>query len=152
MQEVLSDVGLNFRETKEMSVRLQQIRNRAKRCVCRYCGRHLGLRKITYAAYDEAKVEIYCEHCQRIEHGVEPEIYRLAEYFVDDMRFDHYWNLDESEQKRRMNIAVVCDIVYWSMRNAGLLDEEGFKAELHMDPNILGEAFLISHSTLHEDK
>lgn len=152
MQEILSEVGLNFRETKEMSVRLQQIRERAKRCVCRYCGEHLSLRKLTYAAYDEAKIEIFCEHCQRIEHGVEPEIYRLAEYFVEDMRFDHYSNLDESEQKKRMNIAVVCDVIYWSFRNAGILDENGFKTELNIDRDIMGNAFLISHSDLQNDE
>ncbi|MBO5139922.1 MAG: hypothetical protein J6B76_04625 [Peptococcaceae bacterium] len=148
MKEIQTSVGLNFRETKEQSIRLQSLRNRSKRCVCRYCGNTLSLRKITYAAYDEAKIELFCEHCNRIEHGVEPEIYKISEYFVDEMRFDHYPNMDESVQKRRMNIAVICDIVYWSLKNMNLLDADGFQISLNMNLESLGETFRISKKEL----
>lgn len=49
--------------------RVRKLKKRAERCVCKYCGEKLSLRKITYAAYDEAKIEVYCDSCERIEYG-----------------------------------------------------------------------------------
>ena len=43
----------------EQSERIAELRKRASRCVCKSCGEKLSLRKITYAAYDEAKIEVY---------------------------------------------------------------------------------------------
>ena len=148
METDLLVTDLDFFQTQAPSVRLPQIRRRAQRCVCRYCGQPLSLRKITYAAYDEAKIESYCEHCGRIEHGVEPEIYKIAAYFIDEMQFDHYSNLDDSAQKRRMNIAVVCDIIFWSFKNAGLLTDEGFQVALNMHLEEIGESVLLAQSDL----
>ena len=146
--DILTSVGINFREQKEQSARISALRERAARCHCRYCGSALTLRKITYAAYDEAKIELFCAHCDRIEAGVEPEIYTLAAYYVDDMKYDHYPNLDQSVRKRRMNIAMVCDILNWGLKNAGLLDKEGFTVPLHVAEDVLGEALTISGSQL----
>lgn len=150
MKKIETSMGINFRESKEKSVRLNKLRNRSKRCVCRYCGNTLSLRKITYAAYDEAKIEIYCEHCNRIERGVEPEIYKVAEYFVDEMMFDHYPNMDESIQKHRMNVAIVSDIIFWSLTNMNLLNSDGFQVPLEMNLETLGESFLISKTELNQ--
>ena len=146
--QTLTSVGINFREQKEQSVRLQELRQRAARCRCRYCGNPLTLRKITYAAYDEAKIELYCEHCNRIESGVEPEIYKIAAYYVDEMKYDHYPNLDNSVRKRRMNIALICDILTWGFKNSGLLDKDGFNISLKIDEDLMGEAFSIPDSYL----
>lgn len=146
--QTLTSVGINFREQKEQSVRLQELRQRAARCRCRYCGHPLTLRKITYAAYDEAKIELYCEHCNRIESGVEPEIYKIAAYYVDEMKYDHYPNLDNSVRKRRMNIALICDILTWGFKNSGLLDKDGFNISLKIDEDLMGEAFSIPDSYL----
>lgn len=146
--QTLASVDINFREQKEQSVRLQELRQRAARCRCRYCGNPLTLRKITYAAYDEAKIELYCEHCDRIESGVEPEIYKIAAYYVDEMKYDHYPNLDNSVRKRRMNIALVCDILSWGFKNSGLLVKDGFNVPLQLDEDLMGEAFTISDSYL----
>ena len=64
------------------------------------------------------------------------------------MRFDHYPNMDESVQKRRMNISVICDIVYWSLKNMNLLDADGFQISLNMNLESLGETFRISKKEL----
>lgn len=146
--DTLTSVGINFREQKEQSVRIQELRQRAARCRCRYCGNPLTLRKITYAAYDEAKIELYCEHCNRIEAGAEPEIYKIAEYYVDAMKYDHFPNLDNSFRKRRMNISMICDILTWGFKNSGLLEKDGFNVDLHLDEDLMGEAFSISDSYL----
>lgn len=146
--DTLTSVGINFREQKEQSVRIQELRDRAARCRCRYCGHPLTLRKITYAAYDEAKIELYCEQCNRIESGAEPEIYKIAEYYVDAMKYDHFPNLDNSFRKRRMNISIICDILTWGFKNSGLLDKDGFNVALHLDEDLMGEAFSLSDSYL----
>ena len=147
-EKTLSAVGINFRERKEHSLRLQELRQRAARCRCRYCGSPLTLRKITYAAYDEAKIELYCEYCNRIESGVEPDIYKIASYYVDEMKYNHYPNLDNSVRKRRMNAALVCDILNWGFKNSGLLNKDGFNVPLNLDDDIMGEAFSIPDSYL----
>lgn len=146
--DTLTSVGINFREQKEQSVRIQELRDRAARCRCRYCGHPLTLRKITYAAYDEAKIELFCEQCNRIESGAEPEIYKIAEYYVDAMKYDHYPNLDNSFRKRRMNISIICDILTWGFKNSGLLDKDGFNVALNLDEDLMGEAFSLSDSYL----
>ena len=146
--DTLTSVGINFREQKEQSIRIQELRDRAARCRCRYCGNPLTLRKITYAAYDEAKIELFCEHCNRIESGAEPEIYKIAEYYVDAMKYDHYPNLDNSFRKRRMNISIICDILTWGFKNSGLLGKDGFNVPLNLDEDLMGEAFSLSDSYL----
>ena len=146
--DTLTSVGINFRGQKEQSVRIQELRDRAARCRCRYCGHPLTLRKITYAAYDEAKIELFCEQCNRIESGAEPEIYKIAEYYVDAMKYDHFPNLDNSFRKRRMNISIICDILTWGFKNSGLLDKDGFNVALNLDEDLMGEAFSLSDSYL----
>lgn len=145
---VLKANGINFRNQKEDSTRLRHIRKRASRCVCKYCGQVLSLRKITYATYDETKIEVYCDSCHRIEYGAEPEIYKIASYYIDALRYDHYPGLDNSERKRRMNIAVICDILTWGFKNAGLLGEDGFESPIHIDEDMLGQALTIADRNL----
>ncbi len=147
-EDKLASMGINFREEKEQSSRIQQLRQRAARCQCRYCGNPLTLRKITYAAYDEAKIELFCEQCNRIEIGVEPEIYKLAKYYIDEMKYDHYPNLDNSVRKRRMNTALICDILNWGFKNGGMLGKEGFCVPVRLDEDLMGEAFAISERDL----
>ena len=58
--------------------RLEMLRQRVQRCVCKFCGQRLYLRRILFSDYEDARVEIFCEHCGRIEFGVEREIYASA--------------------------------------------------------------------------
>ena len=152
MSDTLAQMGINFKEQKEMSERIKALKKRTDRCVCKYCGNPLSLRKITYAAYDESKIDIFCDHCDRIEYGVEPEVYKIAEYYVDEMQYDHYPDLDESVRKRRMNIAVISDILTWGYKNAGFLDKEGFTVPLNYKQELLGAALSISDSDLRNMK
>ena len=66
-------------DLKEMSsfkseARLDMLKERTKRCVCKFCGNKLRLKRIIFSSYEEVRVEIFCEKCNRIEFGVEPEI------------------------------------------------------------------------------
>lgn len=143
------DKWLNFRmdETQER-VEMERLRKRVSRCSCSYCGGDLELRKVTYSSYEVSKLEVYCSHCKRIEYGVEPEIYEVAEYFVDELSFDYYKDLDNNIRKREMNIAKVSEIIEWGCRNMGLLTENGFVIPLDLKSELLGEALLIEDDKL----
>ena len=143
------DKWLNFRmdETQERG-ETERLRKRVSRCSCSYCGGDLELRKVTYSSYEVSKLEVYCSHCKRIEYGVEPEIYEVAEYFVDELSFDYYKDLDNNIRKREMNIAKVSEIIEWGCRNMGLLTENGFVIPLDLKSELLGEALLIEDDKL----
>ena len=112
----------------------------------------MSLRKITYAAYDEAKIEVYCDSCERIEYGTEPIIYKMAEYYADEIKFDYYPQLDESVIKRRMNVALISEIIAWGFKNAGLLDDDGFTVDLMVNPEIIGEVSIFAAEELDSEE
>ena len=128
--------------------RMSELLERTKRCCCRYCGGALEVRRIIFSDYEAAKIEIFCTQCDRIEYGVEPEIYQCAQYFVDDLDFDHYPELDRNEKTRKMNIAKAADIMTWCVKNLGFLDSGGFKAPLNMVENLLGQALIVNDNEL----
>ena len=106
--------------------RVTLLKNRAKRCVCKYCGGHLRLKQITFSQFDDARIEIFCQDCDRLEFGVEPEIYHNACFYVEETRFNCYPDLDDSDKTRQMTIAKVCEIMTWEDQAAGILTPEGF--------------------------
>ncbi len=131
-------------------IRLNELKKRVKRCVCKYCGSPLKLRKIVFSELDEARVEIFCKCCNRIEYGVEPQVYACAAYFVDEMGFNYYPDLEESAESRRLNIAKVCEISAWSLKNLGFLDESGFTAEPKMQDKLVAECLILTNKDLDE--
>lgn len=131
--------------------RVDELRGRAKRCRCKYCGSKLEVKRIVFSDYEDARIEIFCSSCDRIEYGVEPEIYQSAEYFIDELKFNCYPDLDENDKTRRMNIAKVCEIMAWENKNLGFLDQNGFKVPLTMDEDILGESIVVTDEDLIED-
>ncbi|MEF2824443.1 MAG: hypothetical protein U0N74_04045 [Peptococcaceae bacterium] len=130
--------------------RLNLLKVRAKRCVCKYCGGRLELRRIAFSDYGEARSELFCPHCGRIEFGTEPEIYAGATYFVDHFDFNHYPGLDDNEKTRRMNIAKVCDIMAWNDKNLGLLSEDGYKVPIHLDIEQIGQTVVFEDKDLED--
>ena len=106
--------------------RLNELESRMKRCVCRYCGGNLKVRLIDFGSIETSNLEIFCEKCDRIEYGVEKEIYRDAVFFVDNIGFNYDPNRVDSELTRRFNIAKVCDIISWHDKQIGILDQNGY--------------------------
>lgn len=143
----------NLRETISFKSqkRIDMLKKRTKRCRCKYCGGRLKLRRIIFGDYEDARIEIYCNQCDRIEYGVEPEIYQSARYFVENSGFTCYPELDSNEKTKQMNIAKVCEIMAWENQNLGLLNENGFKVPLEMNENFLGECITLSEADLDED-
>ena len=130
--------------------RVVALKERAKKCRCKYCGAKLHLKQIVYNNTVEPRIEIYCDNCQRIEYGVEPEIYDLAKYYIDELGFDFYPDLNAGAMKDRMNIAKVCEIIFWALNGLGFVDMEGFKYPVEMDKNMVGESIVYDLDELEE--
>ena len=125
--------------------RIETLKKRKKRCVCKYCGHPLIIKRIIFSDIKDARVELYCESCERIEYGIEPEIYQSACNFVDNLDVDFYDALDDNENRRQMNIAKVCEIMAWGFRNTGLLNADGFTVPLDMKDGTWEECMVIEN-------
>ena len=47
----------------ESKKRVEMLKNRTKRCVCKYCGGKLKLKRIIFSQHEEGRIEIFCDHC-----------------------------------------------------------------------------------------
>lgn len=134
----------------ETAGRVDMLKRRVKRCVCRNCGKPLTLKCITFSEIDEARTEIFCSYCNKIEFGVEPEIYQCAKYFVEEIGFNYFPDLDQNEKTKRMNVAKICEIMAWENKNLGILDKDGFKVALDFNENMIGERVILTDRDLDE--
>lgn len=130
--------------------RIAMLKRRTKRCVCKFCGGNLRLKRIIFSSYESVRVEIFCEKCNRIEFGVEPEIYLSSKYFVEESKINMFPDLEENERTKQMNIAKICEIMNWGNMNLGLLDKEGFTVPLNINENFLGECITLKEKDLAE--
>ena len=131
--------------------RVATLKERSARCVCKYCGGGLRVRQILFTEYEEARIELFCKECDRIEFGVEPEIYANAQYFVEETGFNCYPDLDDNEKTKQMTIAKVCEIMTWEDQNIGILTPEGFSVPLSMTQHYVGECLTLSDEDLTRD-
>lgn len=128
--------------------RIEMLKTRTKRCRCKYCGSPLEIRRIIYGKIEDARVEIFCSQCDRIEYGIEPEIYQAAKYFVEEMQYNAFPDLDNSETTKQMSIAKVGEIIAWGCNNLGFLGDEGFKVPLDINEDLMNETIIIDDSDL----
>ena len=118
---------------KEKSLRVERLKKRTKYCCCRYCGGELNVRQIVFHTYAEARIELYCDQCQKIEYGVEKESYMSAKAFVEATQFNYFPDMEDNEQRLQMNIAKVANMTSWQMRYLGLTNEGGFTVPVHVN-------------------
>jgi hypothetical protein len=104
----------------------QEIKERAKHCVCRQCGGKLEVRQIVFNQYGGAGMELYCPHCQRIEFGTEPEIFQLAKEYIEDNDFNYFLDMPEDARNKALNISKMCEIYSWLFRRLGVYEPSGF--------------------------
>ena len=130
--------------------RLRTLKGRLERCQCKYCGGQLELRQIVFNSYAEARVEIFCQGCDRIEYGVEREIYENACYFVDELRYREPSGGYDDEKDRRQQIAKVCDILSWGARHWGILTDEGFAIDIRPSGRQLSNGVILEDGDLDE--
>ena len=128
--------------------RLALLKERTAHCCCKYCGGALEIRRIAFSDIGQSKIEIFCKACNKIEYGVEKGIYQSARYFVEETGFNHYPQLDATEQTQKMNVAKVCEIIAWGMQQAGLLDDHGFTVPIAFDEAVLGSSLLLDDERL----
>ncbi|AET67721.1 hypothetical protein Desor_2115 [Desulfosporosinus orientis DSM 765] len=124
--------------------RLESLKKRSKRCLCKYCGNKLSLKRIIFSNLEQARLEIFCEQCGRIEYGVEPEIYMSAKYFIEKFGFNAFPDMDNNELTTQRSIAKVCEIMTWENKNLGIINEEGFQVQIKMNKNIMGECVILT--------
>ncbi len=106
--------------------RTKELLERSQRCVCKYCGGSLEVRTIVFNEILDARTELFCTHCDRVEYGVEKELYQSAKYFVDTFEYNCFPDLDETALTGQMSVAKVCEIMNWAVKNLGFLDQHGF--------------------------
>ncbi|MBR2009171.1 MAG: hypothetical protein IJ936_03490 [Peptococcaceae bacterium] len=104
---------------------LREMEEREQRCVCKMCGGPLKQKMIVFDRYGGHGMELYCEHCQKVEYGTEPEIYALANRFVEQTQFNYYLDMQEDRRSEMLNISKICEIFSWFLREIDLLDGEG---------------------------
>ena len=131
--------------------RLDMLKKRTRRCRCKYCGGKLKLRRIIFSEYEDGRIEIFCNNCNRIEYGVEPEIYSSAVFFVENSGFNCFPDLDKNEKTKQMNISKVCEIMSWQNQNLGIMNEDGFCVPLQINENFVGECITLSEEDLADD-
>ena len=131
--------------------RLDTLKKRTKRCVCKYCGEKLKLRRIVFSQETDARVEIFCTGCDRIEYGVEPQIYESAKYFVENSGFSAYPDLENNDRTTQMTIAKVCEIMAWHDQNLGFMNENGYVVPVNMNENYTGRYTTFSEDELSTD-
>lgn len=130
--------------------RADMLRARAKRCVCKYCGGSLKLRQILFSQHDDARIECFCKKCDRIEFGVEPEIYENAKSFVEETGYNGFPELEDNEKTKQMTIAKLCEIITWQNQNIGILTPEGYAIPLKNNAQFAGECITLSEEELAE--
>ncbi len=133
----------------ENNTRLSELSGRAQRCRCKYCGGPLEVRKVFFGDVETARTEIFCQKCDRIEYGVEPEIYSIAQYFVKEFQFNCFSDLEPDEQRFRLNVARVCEIITWYSQSIGIIDANGFSAEMQEQLN-RKNTFLLPNEEIEE--
>lgn len=143
MDEAIQE-NINYQSEK----RTDMLKQRTKRCVCKYCGGHLRLRQIAFSSYEESRIEIFCNDCDRIEFGIEPEIYANAKFFVEETAFNCFPDLDDNEKTKHMSIAKVSEIMTWENQNIGILTSRGFNIPLKSNEHYVGECITLSEDDL----
>ena len=107
----------------------ERLTERASRCVCKHCGGKLSTSLVIYDIYGGVGVELYCPRCEKNDFGVEPEVYALAEYFVQNFQFNYFLDMEENDLNEQLNIAKIAEILSWLLKSLDLLDSCGLKQQ-----------------------
>lgn len=138
--------------TYQSAKRLDMLKSRAQRCVCKSCGGALSLRQIDFNDFEDARIEIFCDRCDRLEFGIEPEIFASAQYYVDEFKVNFYPDMGDNALTRKMSVAGIASIMSWALQDLGYLNKDGFVTPPHMEDKILGECLVLNDQSLEKLK
>lgn len=128
--------------------RIELLRQRKTHCVCKYCGSELNIERLVFSSDDNARVELVCSNCQRIDYGVEKEIYQCAKYYFDEIGFNYFHSFNSSPNTAELNIAKIAELIAWGFNHLGYLTNNGFIYPLHVNTIFINESLDISATTL----
>ena len=128
--------------------RLVMLKDRINHCVCKYCGGRLDLKQVAFAMSVEARAEIFCPCCNRVEFGVEKEIYDSAKGFVEATDFNSYPDKDDNGVTRRMTVGKVCEIMQWHDRQIGILSHTGYRIDLSKGLRLDGDSLILTNEDM----
>lgn len=143
-------MNTQYQQYHQNEKRLEMLKKRVQRCVCKSCGSSLSLRQIDFHDFEDARIEIFCEQCDRMEFGIEPEIYTSARYYVDEFQVNFYPDLGDNMVTKKMTVASIAEIISWSLQNMGYLTKEGFVVKPNMEGKLLGECIVLNDQMLDE--
>ena len=132
--------------------RIEQLKLRTERCVCKYCGKKIRLKQIIFNDIDEARVELFCDNCDSIEYGVEPQLYQCAKSFVENFEFNCYDGLDDNEKTKKMNIAKVCEILTWTFKSMDMIGPNGIQMKDTFQVNDWAECLIQTADQIDSSK
>jgi len=145
------------RWTKQMQEkaekRVEMLKKRVKRCVCKSCGGKLSLRQLDYNEFEDARIEIFCDNCDRLEFGIEPEIYTSAQYYVDEFIYCNpgcYDHLENFEDLKNENIMADYYLFKWKGAKFDSITNSGDRiAGFTITGNTM-EEMIQKHNTINE--
>ena len=143
-------MNTQYQQYHQNEKRLEMLKKRVQRCVCKSCGSSLSLRQIDFHDFEDARIESFCEYCDRIEFGIEPEIYTSARSYVDEFQVNFYPDLGNNQVTQKMTVASIADIMSWALQNMGYLTKDGFVVKPNMEGKILGECIVLNDQMLDE--
>lgn len=76
-------------------------------------------------------MDLYCPSCDKVENGIEPEIYEIAKAYVDKFEFNYYLDMEESAYNYRMNVAKIGTITKWVIEK--FLSKRGNDSEYYLN-------------------
>lgn len=139
-------MGIPYQNEK----RLDMLKKRVQRCVCKSCGQPLSLRQIDFNDFEDARIEIFCDHCDRLEFGIEPEVYASAQYYVDEYDVNLYPDMGDNAVTRKMSIANIANVMSWVLQDLGYLNKDGFTVAPNMANKVLGECIVLNDQAVEQ--
>ena len=101
------------------------------------------MHKVDFGEPEEARIELFCELCNKMEFGTEKEIYLIAQSYVEQFAINYYADLGESSKVKKMNIANVCNILSWALQNMGYCNKKGFVIPPQITEGLFGESVIL---------
>lgn len=114
-------------DEKNLKALKSSLFQRAERCICRQCGGKIVPSIVILDQYGGQEMDLYCPQCERVDFGIEPEIYDMAKVFIERFEYNYYVDMEEGERLTKLNTGKIVEMLSWFLKNLGLVDQDGIK-------------------------